>query len=99
MVLNKGELDGKRYLSEKAVKEMTKNNNSEGLPSWGLGWAAGKNEGDSFGHGGAHATNMTIDPKTGLVLVYMIQHGGFPGKDGGKIMPAFFTAAKKKYGK
>ena len=48
--------------------------------SYGLGWSTG---GGVFGHGGAYATNMTIDPKRGLITVLMVQHAGFP-EDGGK---------------
>jgi CubicO group peptidase (beta-lactamase class C family) len=100
MVLAGGEFGGKRYLSEKAVKDMTVNQTGDLPISFGLGWATGKKEGEPFGHGGAYGTNMSIDPKKGLVLVYMIQHtGGFPGKDGGKIHPAFVKAATQKYGK
>jgi len=49
--------------------------------------------GGTFGHGGAYATNMTIDPKRGLILVWMVQHAGFPG-DGGKSQAAFRKAAR-----
>ena len=44
---------------------------------------AGRTGGGTFGHGGAYATNMTIDPKRGLITVFMVQHAGFPG-DGGQ---------------
>jgi CubicO group peptidase (beta-lactamase class C family) len=100
MVLAGGEFGGKRYLSEKSVKEMTSSQTGDLPVSFGLGWAASKKEGEPFGHGGAYGTNMTIDPKRGLVLVYLIQHtGGFPGKDGGKIHPTFVKAAVQRYGK
>jgi CubicO group peptidase (beta-lactamase class C family) len=99
MILDGGKFGGKEYLSEKAVKEMTKDHSGLEKP-WGLGWTTGKKEGEPFGHGGAHGTNMRVDPKRGLVLIYLIQHtGGFPGKDGGKIYPAFLDAATKRYAK
>jgi CubicO group peptidase (beta-lactamase class C family) len=59
--------------------------------SYGLGWAVG---GGTFGHGGAFATNMTIDPQRGLVTVWMVQHAGFPA-DGGKSQGVFQEAARR----
>lgn len=90
MMLNGGTLDGKRYLSEEAVKEMVKRQTPMEIKEGrGLGWAVGP---DWFGHGGALATDMTIDAKHGLVLVYLVQHAGFPG-EGGKARGAFQHAA------
>ncbi len=94
MVLNGGTFEGKRYLSEAAVKEMTSKQTGEALKEgYGLGWSTG---GGTFGHGGAYATNMTIDPKRGLVLVWMVQHAGFP-KDGGKGQGAFVKVAEERF--
>jgi CubicO group peptidase (beta-lactamase class C family) len=100
MILNGGKLDGKRYLSEKAVEQMTSNQVLvDGLPGWGLGWSVGR-EGEPFGHAGAFATRMQIDPKAALVLVYLIQASdGYPNKDGDEMYPTFANAAKAKYGK
>jgi CubicO group peptidase (beta-lactamase class C family) len=99
MVLNGGELDGKRYLSEKAVKETTSLQTSEPLPPWGLGWTTERKANGGFGHGGAHATNMWVNREKGLILVWMVQHaGGFP-KDGGQAHPTFTKAALELYGK
>jgi CubicO group peptidase (beta-lactamase class C family) len=95
MVLNDGTLDGKRYLSEKAVKEMTSKQTGDELKdNYGLGWSAGGRP----GHGGAYSTNMAIDPKTGIVMVYMVQHAGFP-KDGGKALGEFQKVAEERFGK
>src|SRR5262249_10570045 len=88
MVLNGGIYHGRRYLSEEAVKQMTSKQTGDLKENWGLGWSLG---GGSFGHGGAHATNMTIDAKRGLILVWMVQHAGFPG-EGGKSQGAFRKA-------
>jgi CubicO group peptidase (beta-lactamase class C family) len=96
MVLNGGTFEGKRYLSEAAVKEMTSRQTGKDIPtSYGLGWSVGAG---SFGHGGALATSMTIDTKRGLVLVWMVQHAGFPG-DGGQSQGAFRKAAEARFGK
>lgn len=95
MMLNGGEFDGKRLLSESAVKEMTKRQTPETVKeSYGLGFSVG---GGTFGHGGAFATNMSVDTKRGLVFVYLVQHAGFPG-DGGKAQDEFRKAAAAKYG-
>jgi CubicO group peptidase (beta-lactamase class C family) len=78
MLLNGGELNGRRYLSEAAFKELTKRQTPESVnDSYGFGLAVGS---DWFGHGGAFATNMEIRPAKGLVLIWMVQHSGFPGE-------------------
>jgi CubicO group peptidase (beta-lactamase class C family) len=94
MVLGGGVLDGKRYLSEAAVKQMTRKQTGPGVPEgYGLGWAVGDG---SFGHGGAYATNMTVDTKRGLITVWLVQHAGFPG-DGGRAQAAFQEAARARF--
>ena len=77
MVLNGGELEGRPYLSAEAVREMTKRQTPEALKdSYGLGWSV---RDDGYGHGGALSTDMRVDAKRGLVMVYLVQHAGFPG--------------------
>jgi CubicO group peptidase (beta-lactamase class C family) len=94
MVLNGGEWRGKRYLSESAIKQMTTRQTGETLKeSYGLGWSTG---GGTFGHGGAFATNMSVDPKRGLITVFLVQHNGFPG-DGGKSQGAWRQAVEKQF--
>ena len=76
--------------SENAVQQLTRRQTAPGIKdSYGLGFAVGT---DWCGHGGAYATNMQIDRKRGLVLVWMVQHNGFPG-NGGKSQEAFKQAA------
>jgi CubicO group peptidase (beta-lactamase class C family) len=78
MMLNGGKLDGRRYISEAAWSELTTRQTPDTVKqSYGLGFSLG---GDSFGHGGAQATNMTIYPERGMALVWMVQHAGFPGE-------------------
>ncbi len=94
MMLNRGELNGKRYLSEAAVSQMTTRQTPETVKEkYGLGLSIGEGE---FGHGGAYATNMTIDTQHGLIFVWMVQHAGFPG-DGAKSRDAFMQAAKAAF--
>ena len=94
MLLNGGELDGRRYLSAAALKELTSRQTPAELKeSYGLGLTVGP---DFFGHGGAQATGMEIRTKDGLVLVWMVQHQGFPGK-GGQAQGEFKKAAVKEF--
>jgi CubicO group peptidase (beta-lactamase class C family) len=96
MVLNGGTFEGTRYLSEDAVKQMTSMQTGSAVKvGYGLGWSTG---GGGFGHGGAYSTDMTIDVKRGLVMVYMVQHAGFPG-EGGRSRAAFHKAALEQFGK
>jgi CubicO group peptidase (beta-lactamase class C family) len=97
MILNGGELDGKRYVSEASVRAMTSTqtgellNKGKGENGYGLGWSTSRYaQKDAVipgtcGHGGAYATNMEIDPKSKTVTVFMVQHAGYPGNDGPKI--------------
>ncbi len=96
MMLNGGQLNGKRYLSEKAVKELTRRQTPETLKeSYGLGFSVG---GGGFGHGGALATNMNIDPTRGLIIVWLVQHAGYPG-EGGKAQGVFRKTAEEMFAK
>ncbi|HXX93754.1 MAG TPA: serine hydrolase domain-containing protein [Planctomycetota bacterium] len=93
MILAGGEFEGHRYLSEKAIHEMTTKQTPEALKEgYGLGWSTGA----SFGHGGALSTNMSIDPKKGLITVWLVQHSGFPG-DGQKSQGAWMQAVRQKF--
>jgi CubicO group peptidase (beta-lactamase class C family) len=105
MILNGGTYQGKRYLSPAAVQQMTSTQTDHG--NYGFGWsttrkAHGEPEAANLspcGHGGAYSTNMWIDPQHQLVTVFMVQHAGYPGKDGGKIQPAFTKAAMDLFAK
>jgi CubicO group peptidase (beta-lactamase class C family) len=56
---------------------------------FGLGFSVGDR---SFGHGGAYSTNTIADTERGLILVWLVQHAGFPG-EGGKAQGVFKKAA------
>ncbi len=95
MVLNGGELNGKRYLSEAAIKAMTSKQTGDAVKDgYGVGWSA---NGATFGHGGALSTNMSIDAQRGIITVFLVQHAGFPG-EGNKSQGAFVKAAQDIYG-
>ena len=95
MILRRGELEGRRYLSEDSVEQMTSKQTGDHLNvGYGLGWST---SGAQFGHGGAYATNMTIDPGRGLITVFMVQHAGFP-RDGDQSRAAFEKAVESRFG-
>ena len=90
MLLNGGQFEGKRYLSEAAVKQMTSRQTPQGMnESYGFGIGVG---GNYFGHGGAFSTNSWADTGRGQIFVWLVQHAGFPG-EGGKAQDAFKKAA------
>ena len=94
MILNGGVAGGKRLISEAAIHEMTRKQTPSTINvPYGLGWGAG----DTFGHGGAYATNLQIDSKRGLIYVWMVQQAGFPN-NGGESFGAFQSAALKQFG-
>jgi CubicO group peptidase (beta-lactamase class C family) len=93
MLLNRGVFRGQRLLSEKAFVELTKI--QTGLPDkkYGLGFSVNPDGDGAFGHGGAAATNMTMYPKNGLALIWLVQvAGGYPGH-GDQAQGAFKTSA------
>jgi CubicO group peptidase (beta-lactamase class C family) len=94
MMLNGGAYHGQRILSEEAVKELTRDQTGPLKKGYGLGFST--NAG-GFGHGGAYATNMTVDTKRGLITVFMVQHAGFPG-NGSQSQAAFRSAAEREFG-
>lgn len=85
MMLNGGELDGKRLLSRKSVELMTVDH-LNGIPyreglGFGLGFEVVKDLGargkpgsvGEFGWGGAYHSTYWVDPKEQLVVVYFTQ--------------------------
>ncbi len=107
MMLNGGELDGKRVLSEKAAAEMTKLQTGDIKTGFtdGMGYGFGfghlrEPQGitealspGSFGHGGAFGTQSWADPKRDLILIMLIQRTGLGNSDGSAIRKAFQDVA------
>jgi CubicO group peptidase (beta-lactamase class C family) len=109
MILRGGELDGKRYLSEKAVQQMTTVQSGDLVTGftpgngWGLGWcvirepqgvSAALSPG-THGHGGAYGTQAWIDPVKKRVHLLMVQRANFPNSDGSEVRRIFHNAASK----
>lgn len=113
MVLNGGVHDGKRLLSESAVRQMTSTQTGDllsggkGEGGYGLGWsttrrsrgAPGTGVPGPCGHGGAYDTHLDLDPGRKLVLVYMVQRAGYTGEENGAIYTAFRKAAESAFAK
>ncbi len=92
MLLNKGELNGKRLLSRKTVELMTLNHvgdlyNGAG-EGFGLGFAVVENVAETgllgsegiFYWSGANNTHFFIDPKENLIAIFMTQLAPYNGE-------------------
>lgn len=96
MLLNRGELDGRRYISMKSFEALSVRQTPPHIRqdySFGLNVSA-----DGFGHGGAQATSMDIRTKNGIVVIWMVQHQGYPGA-GSKAQGEFKNWAIREFGK
>ena len=107
MILNGGELDGRRYLKPESIQQMTtvqtgdiKTGFTPGN-GWGLGWCVVRQpQGTTamlspatFGHGGAWGTQAWIDPVKKRIDILMIQRSDFPNSDATEIRRGFQEAA------
>jgi CubicO group peptidase (beta-lactamase class C family) len=70
MLANDGELDGKRYLSHEAMDELRKQQTGTTRANYSLGYHL---RNGMFGHDGALGTDLSVDPKTGMVAIFMVQ--------------------------
>ncbi len=107
MLLRGGELDGKRHLSESAVKQMTSVQSGDLTTGFtpGNGWGIGvcivrEPQGatatlspGTFGHGGAYGTQAWIDPVKNRVHILLVQRANFPNADASEVRAAFHEAA------
>jgi CubicO group peptidase (beta-lactamase class C family) len=107
MLLRDGELDGKRYLSAKAVRAMSAIQTG-GVPvnpqeAYGVGWSVkirddeGPSAG-SFGHRGARRTAMWIDPHNQLAMIILVERFDMPGDQQKAMYGGFMKAAIARYG-
>ncbi len=107
MLLNGGELSGRRYLSKASWELMTSSQTGSIKAGFipGHGWGLGvgvvvdpqgqtaRNKPGTFGHGGAYGTQAWIDPKSGVALILMVQRANFPNSDDSPVRQAFTQAA------
>jgi CubicO group peptidase (beta-lactamase class C family) len=73
MLANDGELDGRGYLSHAAVEELRKEQTGSTKVNYSLGYHL---RNGMFGHDGAYGTDLSVDPKTGMVAIFMVQCSG-----------------------
>jgi CubicO group peptidase (beta-lactamase class C family) len=73
MLANDGELEGKRYLSHAAMDELRKEQTGATKVNYSLGYHL---RNGMFGHDGAYGTDLSVNPTTGMVAVFMVQCTG-----------------------
>ena len=73
MLANDGELDGRRYLSHAAMVELRTEQTGSTKVNYSLGYHL---RNGMFGHDGAYGTDLSVDPKTGMVAIFMVQCSG-----------------------
>jgi len=107
MLLRGGELNGKRFLSEKAVNTMSASQLGDvklsPQESYGIGCNVKLTDEEgpsvgSFGHRGARRTAMWIDPKNKLAMIILVERFDMPGEQQKVIYGDFLKAAVAKYG-
>ena len=106
MLLNGGEADGKRYLSQESLALMTRNHTGdmkagfvEGM-GMGLGFQVVQQptgvtamlSPGTYGHGGAHGTQGWIDPTRKTIYIMLIQRAGLTNGDASPMRQAFQAA-------
>jgi CubicO group peptidase (beta-lactamase class C family) len=70
MLANNGALDGKRYLSPAAMDELQKEQTGTTKVNYSLGYHL---RNGMFGHDGAYGTDLSVNPKTGMIAIFMVQ--------------------------
>ena len=80
------------FVEERLLQPRTSKQTPDAVATeYGLGFSTG---GNRFGHGGAYATNSFLDRSNGLILIWLVQHAGFPG-EGVQAQGAFHRAARQ----
>lgn len=105
MLLNRGVLDGRRYLSETSYRVLTTVQAGD-LPTPERGWGMGvyivrvPHEGTTatlsagaFGHPGAAGTHVIIDPVKGVAYVMLVQRPNLPSNFENEPIRVFLQAA------
>lgn len=70
MLANNGKLDGRRYLSSAAMDELRTEQTGATKVNYSLGYHL---RNGLFGHDGALGTDLSVDPSTGMITVFMVQ--------------------------
>jgi len=93
MLANDGELEGKRYLSHAAMDELRKEQTGATKVNYSLGYHL---RNGMFGHDGAYGTDLSVNPTTGMVAVFMVQ---CPGPDQWAARDLFLKTATQVFSK
>ena len=107
MLLAGGEMNGKRYISEPALKQMTTIQSGDLKCSFtdGMGMGLGFHivreptgvtamlSPGTYGHGGAYGTQGWIDPKKEMVYILLIQRAGLKNGDASEMRQVFQETA------
>ena len=97
MILNGGELDGRRYLSTTAMQEMLTHHS--GYPGeFGVAWICQSRDASfhskgSHGHHGARGSVIWIEPSKGLVMALLLKGMDINGQDLSRVKDTFFKTA------
>lgn len=101
MLLNKGQLDGKRLLRAETVEMMTKNQLPEGVTredsgGFGLGFSVRTEDGKfpkgEFGWGGMASTHFWVCPKHDLIVIALSQRMPYSGQLENIVKPIVYDA-------
>jgi len=101
MLLNKGQLDGKRLLRAETVEMMTKNQLPDGVgrgkgEGFGLGFSVrtedGKKPKGEYGWGGMASTHFWISPKHDLIVIALSQHIPYSGQLESTVKPLIYES-------
>lgn len=108
MLLNGGELGGRRYLSAEAFRLLSTIQTGaepQGYRGWGLGACVTRNQDGggiarwlsvgSFGHGGASGCHLMIDPKRRVGYVLLLHRTNLPGGSDHAVVRRFLEVASE----
>ncbi|MHC4640073.1 MAG: serine hydrolase [Planctomycetota bacterium] len=104
MLLNKGQLDGERFLRPETVEMMTKNQLPDSVRrgndgGFGLGFSVrlkdGKFPKGEYGWGGAASTHFWISPKDELIVIALSQYMPYSGRLENAVKPIVYDSILK----
>ncbi len=105
MLLNKGQLDGKRLLRSETVEMMTSDQLPDGVGrgnggGFGLGFSVrtidGKSPKGEYGWGGAASTHFWISPKDELIVIALSQYQPYSAQLENTVKPIIYDSIVKE---
>ena len=96
LIANGGTLDGRRYLTEASVRQMTaRHTPASAAEAVGYLW---KCDGGLWGHPGACRNQFVVEPQSGVTFVLMVQSAGAGGPAVAEAAAACQRAAVERFG-